>query len=610
MSTINHKIKKGIKVLVNDGPSELIKKINVSRKGSLLPIKTPLEQLSFIKFKPGYIDIIIEKGLDKDYITEKLKIDLKYNLFLCGTDINDYTLNNVFHDRSFIYIYSKKKCLLPNAFNIKDSDNITKYINDLSKSIEGLKIFANYNIENAISVKASTFFNYKGTNYYSGGAERYLLDLFDVCKEMGINLNIYQHGEIPFLRKYKGINVIGLNSSPQIDYSYKFIDNQTKKYIYYTYNNTQLHIYSAFQECYPNHIGPSIGISHGISWDNKMNHYSYGKDYFWDNKKIYLDGASFCDKLISVDTNTANWFQTIDYDLGNRKFHVIPNYVNVEEFYPRDDYLKTRDKIIITYPRRLYEPRGLYIVLDIVEDILKKYKNVEFHFVGKGFENDTKNIDEMINKYPEKIKRYSMPPEKMKEVYKYSDISLIPTQYSEGTSLSCLEAMASGNLVIATRIGGLTDLVFNGFNGYLIEPSAESLKETLTKVLDNFDSQKQIRENGIKVAKSFNKNIWKEKWTKEISSFNLKKKSKNNELVEFYINSLEELNENDLKLIKKELLANNLVYLRVPKIENDISLGLLQIVNQNEEVVSRAARIFKKKNVIITNERCEKITEI
>ena len=609
MAKVNYKIKKGIQIMIKEGPISLTKKTHCSiKKNNISIIKPPYEMLSNIQFKKGYIDIVIESDLDKSAIVNKIKdTEYKVSIFEIEKDINDYTFNNVFDNRSFVYVYRKKKCNFKNAFNVLFSDDIVKFINELSNSLNGLKLFANYNIENAISVKTSTFFNYKGTNYYSGGAERYLLDLYDVCKEVGINLVIYQHGDIPFIRKYNDINVIGLKANKEIDYSYEFLDKQTKNYIYHTFNNTQLHIYSAFQECYPNHIGPSIGISHGISWDNVSNNYSYGKDYFWENKKIYLDGASYCSKMISVDTNTANWFQTVDYNLGNKKIHVIPNYVNVDEFKPRKDYLISKDKIIITYPRRLYEPRGLYIVLDTIDYILEHYKNVEFHFVGKGFEEDTNNIDKMINKYKGRIKRYSMPPERMKEVYKYTDISLIPTLWSEGTSLSCLEAMASGNLVIATRIGGLTDLVINGYNGYLIEPSSDSLKETLVNVLDNFHNQSDIRKNGVEVAKAFNKNLWKEKWKKEINSFNLKYKSKNNELVEFYVNSLDDLNDKDLKLIKKELLANNLVYIRVPVLDENVSYGLLQIVSFSEEVVSKASRLYKKENVGIKIDRSEKI---
>ena len=140
-----------------------------------------------------------------------------------------------------------------------------------------------------------------------------------------------------------------------------------------------------------------------------------------------------------------------------------------------------------------------------------------------------------------------------------------------------------------------------------MKSSSDSLKETLVNVLDNFHNQSDIRKNGVEVAKAFNKNLWKEKWKKEINSFNLKYKSKNNELVEFYVNSLDDLNDKDLKLIKKELLANNLVYIRVPVLDENVSYGLLQIVSFSEEVVSKASRLYKKENVGIKIDRSEKI---
>ena len=612
MKITKNKIIKGLKVLKNSGPTELIGQIKV-KSDEFVPAPTLL--LNEVKFNTGTIDIVLDKKINPtEFIEQNKSINKKYSLFTLNEEysddnklikfVNSYTFKNVFGIRSFIYIYIDEKCDFDMCFNIKYDakieEEISKIIND-SAGI-GLKLLSNYNSNDNISVKTSTFFNFVGTNYYSGGAERYLLDLHEVCVELGINLNIYQHGDIPFFRKYNNINVIGLNiKDEKINSSYQFIDKQTKNYIYHTYNNTALHIYSAFQECYPNHIGPSIGISHGISWDSKINHYSYGKDFFWENKKIYLDGACYCNKLVSVDTNTANWFQTVDYKLGNKKFHVIPNYVDNEEFSPRKDFLKKKDKIIITYPRRLYEPRGLYIVLDIVDMILEKYKNVEFHFVGKGFEEDLKNIREKMEKYPENIKCYSKSPQEMKDVYKYTDISLIPTQFSEGTSLSCLEALSSGNLVIATRIGGLTDLVINEYNGYLIEPSAESLYDTLTKILDNFDEQDNIRKNAIETAKVFNKNSWKEKWKKEILSFDIRKKSKNNDLIEIYLKDINSISTEIMEIIKTELTKGNLIYLRVKELPetDNITNGLLQIVPLDEEIVSEAKKVYIQKGLKI-----------
>lgn len=585
-------------------------------KDNNLVVNSPVDMLQPISFSVGLVDIVVDKKVplfDLKNILALIGIDFNYLSLNANDDcyINDYTFNNVFRDRFFIYIYKYDKCILKNAINIVFDDNIIESIKFILNSIDGLKLFSNFNQNNIISVKTSTFFDYYGTNYYSGGAERYLLDLYDVCRNLGKNMVVYQHAKKSFIRKYKDLIVVGLSSfDNQVSYDYTFIDYQTKNYIYHTYNLSNLHIYSAFQECFPNHIGPSIGISHGISWDNPSNRYSNGRDYFWESKKLYFDSAYYCNSLISVDTNTANWFQTIDYEIGNKKFKVIPNYVDNNEFSPRKDFLSIKNnKIVITYPRRLYSPRGLYVVLDIVDDILKKYDNVEFHFVGKGFDEDLKNIEESISKWPGRIKCYSKDPRDMKDVYKYTDISLIPTLFSEGTSLSCLEALSSGNLVISTRIGGLTDLVINGFNGYLIEPNSDALKECLINVLNDFSKQSFIRQNAIVSAKSFSKELWKERWIKELNKFDLGDKSINNELVEFYLNSVKSINSKVVKLIKKELIKGNLVYLRIknkPVVDN-ITNGLLQLVDFDEEVVSDASRIYIEKNIVVDRSCKEKI---
>lgn len=588
-------------ILRDSGVKGLAKKIKEKRiKNNEIALKNiPNEKLEKVNFKKGYIDIVIDKNVNVDSVINKLS-NSKYNfnyLTFVGNNhtqkINANTFNKIFSFRSFIYITESEKCNFDFCFNLKNDENLLNNIEKILSSIKGLKLLANYNDINNISVKASTFFNYEGTNYYSGGAERYLIDLHEVCKNLGINLNIYQNAKKPFFRKYNNINIIGLaTKDTQLNYSIAFMEEQSKNYIYHTFNNTNLHIYSAFQECYPNHIGPSIGISHGVAWDHKMVKTNDGTD-FWLQKKIFIESAKMCDKLISVDTNTANWFQTIDYELGNKKFSVIPNYVDTKEFAPSKEKNNT-DKIVITYARRLYEPRGLYVVLNIIDKILSKYENVEFHFVGKGFQEDIVNIEEKIKQYPNRIFCYNKAPNEMHTVYKNSDISLIPTQYSEGTSLSCLEALASGNIVVATRIGGLTDLVINNFNGYLIEPDEDALLAAIENILNNYDKQDIIRKRAIESAQVFNKDIWKKKWTDVIETFNLNEKSENNNLIEVQINHINKISEEQLANIKAELEKGNLVYLRTKKMPNNdtISHDLLQVVDESEEKVSIPAKIY------------------
>ena len=211
---INKKnIKKGLNVLITEGPKSLVKKISTKSISNL----TLTEMLWPINFKIGYIDVVVDNKINLKEIIDKIKsIKIKHNLFIFDSKLNvldaqvlnRYTFNSVFINRAFIYLYKNKKCDFDNAINVYYMDDINLAIENYIKTIQGVKLLANYNATNNISVKTSTFLNFQGTNYYSGGAERYLLDLFEVCQKLGYNLNIYQHGEKPFFRKYNNINVI------------------------------------------------------------------------------------------------------------------------------------------------------------------------------------------------------------------------------------------------------------------------------------------------------------------------------------------------------------------------------------------------------------------
>ena len=104
----------------------------------------------------------------------------------------------------------------------------------------------------------------------------------------------------------------------------------------------------------------------------------------------------------------------------------------------------------------------------------------------------------------------------MPQVYQEADISLIPTLYSEGTSLSCLEAQSTGNIVISTNVGGLPNLIIDGYNGILINPNAHDLMTALDMVLANAQLRKTLSQNAVSVARAFDKSVWEQRWGKII----------------------------------------------------------------------------------------------
>ena len=77
----------------------------------------------------------------------------------------------------------------------------------------------------------------------------------------------------------------------------------------------------------------------------------------------------------------------------------------------------------------------------------------------------------------------------MATMLRAADICLIPS-IMEATSLSALEAMASGATVVAARVGGLLELITDGVNGYLHDAAspasiAKSVERACKSILSN-----------------------------------------------------------------------------------------------------------------------------
>ena len=73
--------------------------------------------------------------------------------------------------------------------------------------------------------------------------------------------------------------------------------------------------------------------------------------------------------------------------------------------------------------------------------------------------------------------------------------------------------MSSGNAVIATRVGGLTDLVLSGYNGLLVEPYADAIYEAIRELITHPEKLRSMKENARRTAAVFSKEQWKSKWT-------------------------------------------------------------------------------------------------
>jgi glycosyltransferase involved in cell wall biosynthesis len=93
-----------------------------------------------------------------------------------------------------------------------------------------------------------------------------------------------------------------------------------------------------------------------------------------------------------------------------------------------------------------------------------------------------------------------IPPSQIAEIYQAGDIFVGPSQIEEGLGIVFLEASASGLPIIATRKGGIPEIVRPELNGILVErhDDAQELGDTIMQLLLDKSRQEFLGRQGCR----------------------------------------------------------------------------------------------------------------
>ena len=84
--------------------------------------------------------------------------------------------------------------------------------------------------------------------------------------------------------------------------------------------------------------------------------------------------------------------------------------------------------------------------------------------------------------------------------FRQADVFIYPS-YHEGMPMAVLEAMACGLPIVATRVGGLPDLVSDGANGVLVEPGQpDQLVDALRRLLSAPELRRGMQEKSYQLT--------------------------------------------------------------------------------------------------------------
>lgn len=76
--------------------------------------------------------------------------------------------------------------------------------------------------------------------------------------------------------------------------------------------------------------------------------------------------------------------------------------------------------------------------------------------------------------------------EQVEDIYRTSDIVVVPSRWQEPFGLICIEAGAAGKPIIATRSGGMPEVIMDGVTGFLVEiGDTQSMATRVQQLLDD-----------------------------------------------------------------------------------------------------------------------------
>ncbi len=364
------------------------------------------------------------------------------------------------------------------------------------------------------------FFDRYGENITIGGIQTYLTGLAEVCIKIGLTPIIYQFSDIPFKIIYNDIQVYGIKVKKKlsIEKKSKILFNSIT-----SLSENDIVIFCTDSMIVKTNHEKTIAIQHGIFWDvDSHRNYSRRKNILFVWYKAFrafkiIRRLLLVNRLVCVDYNFINWYRSqVAYTDLNYK--IITNYAS-----PFDRYkIKPNgERIKIIFARRFQKFRGTELFKDAILEILDRFDHIDVTFAGNGPEEGY--LKEVFKNHSNV---YFIQYDSTKSTYIHfeHDIAVIPTLGSEGTSLSLLEAMASRCAVIGTNVGGITNILINGYNGIIIQPLKKDLVNALELLITNESERKKLAQNGFEtVVQSFSKDRWIEEWSnllKNLSGIN------------------------------------------------------------------------------------------
>ena len=195
------------------------------------------------------------------------------------------------------------------------------------------------------------------------------------------------------------------------------------------------------------------------------------------------------------------------YDIAEEKVRVIHNGIDLDEYrrvetdIARHEYGIWEDYIL--FVGRMSKQKGIFHLMDAVKNLPEDVQVVLCAGAPDTEEVERELVEEAA-KWPNvRLIREMVPKNKIIELYSHARVFCCPSIY-EPFGIINLEAMACETPVVASAVGGITEVVVDKETGFLVKPGdSRELADALCRLLHDRDLADDMGKAGRQRVEQF-----------------------------------------------------------------------------------------------------------
>jgi glycosyltransferase involved in cell wall biosynthesis len=305
------------------------------------------------------------------------------------------------------------------------------------------------------------------------------------------------------------LKISGFNISPAME--------KTLRESISRYDAVHLHSWRHFQDIIVHRYAKKYNVPYILQTHGSLPRVMVKRTLKWIydisfGSKLLKDAS----KVVALSYTEAEQYKAIG--VSEEKIAIIPNGIDLSEYAelpPKGSFKKKfnipDDKRIILYLGRIHKIKGIDFLVKAYAYLINEMKCRDAILViagpDDGYISEIKSLVQSLDISNSVLFVGALYGEDKLAAYIDSEVYVLPSRY-ETFPMTLLEAYACGKTIVASKVGGLRDLVSNGETGLLVEPG--NVKQLARNIFNLLNGNDIAKEMGLK-----GKNFVRENFTIE-----------------------------------------------------------------------------------------------